>query len=112
MSNLQIFRPLGGGAKISADTAIRRARLYIVNKKHQNLRSVDSDTRELILHVLNSRLGIPPRRLVTAFPWSRTVIYNSIANGRWKEEHLKPRLIKPKIDDIVSYLLYNERYLS
>ena len=111
MYNTQIFKPLGGGLRISAETAKRRTLLYITRKLHRNLRTVDPQDRALIMHLLSSRFQISVPELTKLFPFSRSTIYADIAAGKMQEEKLKPHLVKPRIDDFISYLLYNERYL-
>lgn len=103
---------MGGGVRISKDTAIRRTRLFITQKLHSNLRKIHSDDRALILHLLVTRFGFTPSELTNAFPWSRSTIYEGIKNGAWMESNLKSRLIKPRIDSFLSYLLYNDRYIN
>lgn len=106
-----IFKVNGGGVRVDQPCALERAKLFISLKKKCDCRSLDQDTRALLLSILNEKFGLRPKQLIEAFTWSPSTVYNSIARGNWLRKNMKKKWIEESTSEILDYLLYNDRYL-
>ena len=106
-----IFKVNGGGVRVDQPCALERARLFISHKKKCDFKTLDQDTRALLLSILNDKFGLRPKQLIEAFPWSPSTVYNSISRGNWLRKNIKKKWIEEAMGEILDYLLYNDRYL-
>lgn len=111
MSKSLIFKVNGGGVRVDQPCALERAKLYISLKKKCDCKSLDQDTRALLLSILSDQFGLRPKELIEAFPWSASTVYNSISRGNWLRKNMKKKWIEEASGEILDYLLYNDRYL-
>ena len=110
MCNSLIFKPLGGGVKVSTSTAIFRAKRFVDTKISKNRKYLQADYRSLLLHVLQSRFGASVDEMIEAFPWSRATIFRALAVGKWLEENHNTKTIQKRITEITDYIIYYNRY--
>ena len=111
MAKSLIFKPQGGGVRLTQRTALERARLYVSNKKKKDFASLDQDTRAFLLYILNDKFGFRPKDLIAFFPWSSSTVYNSIARANWLRKTMKKKWVESHEQEILDYLLYQDRYL-
>lgn len=106
-----IFKMNGGGVRVDQPCALERAKLFISHKKKCDCTSLDPITRALLLSILKDPFGLRPKQLIEAFPWSSSTVYSSISRGDWLRKNIKKRFVVETTEEILDYLLYNDRYL-
>lgn len=111
MSKSLIFKVNGGGVRVDQPCALERAKLYISNKKKCDCYTLDPVTRSLLLSILSDPFGLRPKELIEVFPWSASTVYNSISRGNWLRKNIKKSFVTKTEEEIIDYLLYNDRYL-
>lgn len=109
MCNSLIFKPLGGGKKLTKPLVNYRVGLYAQRKLHVEVGTLKSDDRQDITFVLVDKFGYEAKDLMQLFGISKSQAYRDIDAAKFFEKRGGRR--KQHMDDIFSYIIYNAKYI-